>query len=328
MHLNDALTAGEFTDEGFVAASAATTSLRVTAPRPEAEGAEGGAPDPVEAMALAIYDHLSIDGQGPGYDSVRQLKSDIRSRGIAVSDNKWPDAVAWLVSRNLLKRWGVVDQLRMCAAGGCFASTARWTVLDVAAHIGKCSGDGRMPTDWARNGLMHAHASYLRGKGSVRTSFCTYCDEPPPTEPKLGPEAAAAFERALQAEPKLRAVSQLVDVLRLLVRPTDEMCHGCIWEAIVKPLVRPWVGWGRGYPPKSAQDPDPTGERWLRVTSAAELMREADPRIPAETETEKWLRTSEAWNAVTKVLIDRLYEYTSHRPLKGTDQALLPVPEL
>ena len=107
MHLNDALTAGEFTDEGFVAASAATTSLRVTAPRPEAEGAEGGAPDPVEAMALAIYDHLSIDGQGPGYDSERQLKSDIRSRGIAVSDNKWPDAVAWLVSRNLLKRWKV-----------------------------------------------------------------------------------------------------------------------------------------------------------------------------------------------------------------------------
>jgi hypothetical protein len=181
---------------------------------------------------------------------------------------------------------GVADQLRTCAADRHFSSAARWTVLDVAAHIGKCSGDGRMPTDWVRNGLMHAHAEYLRSAGSVRTTSCLHCDVPPPTEPELSPEAAAAYERALQAVPKLRAVADVVEILRLLVRPTDQLCYGCIWDSIIKPLVRPWVGWGRGYPPKPAKDPDNAFPRFINV---GEAMREADPRIPAETETEKYL---------------------------------------
>jgi hypothetical protein len=199
--------------------------------------------------------------------------------------------------------------LRRCVADGHMAGTERWSVLDVAAHIGLCTGKGRMPAERVRTGLMQAHAEFLRGAGSVRTSSCTHCDALPPIEPELSLEAAAAFERALQAEPKLRAVSQLVDVLRLLVRPTDEMCHGCVWEALVKPLVRPWIGWGRGYLPKPAKDPDPDEDfpRFVKVDLGSDW--QPDPRVPAETETEKWLRSSEAWNAVTEVLIDRLYEY-------------------
>lgn len=180
-------------------------------------------------------------------------------------------------------------------------------MLDVAAHIGLCTGKGRMPADRVRDGLGKAHAEFLRGAGSVRTTSCTHCDAPPATEPELSPEAAAAFERALKAEPRLRAVVRIVNVLRLLVRPTDQMCHGCLWEIVIKPLVKPWIGWGRGYLPRQAKNPDPDGGWRLRVQTAAEVMREHP--IPAETETEKWLRTSEAWNAVTQVLNDRLYKY-------------------
>jgi hypothetical protein len=66
---------------------------------------------------------------------------------------------------------------------------------------------------------------------------------------------------------------------------------------------------GRGWAPKSADDPDPDGSR-MRVISGSDWHEEFKKRcISAETETEKWLRTSEAWDAFTQVLIDRLEEY-------------------
>jgi hypothetical protein len=205
--------------------------------------------------------------------------------------------------------------LRRCVVDGHMAGTERWSVLDVAAHIGLCTGKGRMPAERVRNGLMQAHAEFLRGAGSVRTSFCAHCDAPVPVAPDLSPERKAAYDRVLEAEPRLRAVVRVVDALIQFVRPTDEMCHGCIWELMVKPLTSPLLGWGRGYLPKSAKDPDPD-EKWPRFINAAEYMRQPDPRIPAETETEKWLRTSEAWDAFTDVLIGRLYEAD---PANGCD---------
>ena len=84
------------------------------------------------------------------------------------------------------------------------------------------------------------------------------------------------------------------------------MCAGCVWETILKPLVLPLVGWERGYPDAEAQDPVP-GEPLFKVYSAAELLAEADEdelrRIPATTDTERWLRTMEAYDAVTDVLL-------------------------
>jgi hypothetical protein len=150
--------------------------------------------------------------------------------------------------------------------------------------------------------------NFLRGSGSVRTSFCAHCDAPVPAALELSPERKAAYERVLAAEPRLRAVVRVVDALIQFVRPTDEMCHGCLWEVMVKPLTSPLVGYGRGYPPTSAKDPDPSGELELVFQSAADLLREPDPRIPAETQTEKWLRTSEAFDAFTDPLLKRLYE--------------------
>lgn len=118
-----------------------------------------------------------------------------------------------------------------------------------------------------------------------------------------------AYDRALAAEPRLRAIVTTVDALIELVRPGDTMCSGCVWDAIVKPLAIPLIGWERGYPPDTAKDPSPDGG-W-RMLSGGDLMaeyEEAQQRLaPATTDTEKWLRTSEAWDAFTGALIDRLH---------------------
>lgn len=121
-----------------------------------------------------------------------------------------------------------------------------------------------------------------------------------------------AYKRALAAERRLVAVDQAVAALCEFVRPTDEMCYGCTWESIVKPLVTPLVGWGRGYPPKNAKDPQKPLTDWKdALKSGSDLMREADEeertRTRALTTTEQWMRTSEAWDAVTSTLLYRLW---------------------
>ena len=116
------------------------------------------------------------------------------------------------------------------------------------------------------------------GAFQASTSFCIHCDAPPPDKPELSTEAAAAFERVLSAEPELRAAVDIVEVLRQLVRPTDQLCHGCLWESIIKPMVRPYLGYGRGYPPKSAKDPNP--ERAWEIISAAEMWARGDTGLP------------------------------------------------
>jgi hypothetical protein len=199
----------------------------------------------------------------------------------------------------------VADMIRTCVAENHFAGRDNATVLDVAAHIGYCSDTGTLPAQWVRNGLLQAHRGFLRGERTVRTSFCTHCDAPFPEEPDIDPKDVAFYERALQAEPKLQAVDRVVTTFIKLVRPTDELCHGCIWDLMIKPLVRPWIGNGRGYMPKQAKDPDPEAPAW-QIIPASEIMMEAPVR--AETETEKWLRTSQAWDGFTRVLLERLEE--------------------
>jgi len=110
----------------------------------------------------------------------------------------------------------------------------------------------------------------------------------------------APYSRALAAEPGLKAVESLVDALCRLVRPEDTFCAGCAWERIVKPLLVPLVGWGREALLEQAADPsgeDVTAE-WIGP------QREVAP--PATTETEKWLRSSAAYDAVTDAWIAQL----------------------
>ncbi|WMM73009.1 hypothetical protein RCF27_01245 [Rhodococcus pyridinivorans] len=97
----------------------------------------------------------------------------------------------------------------------------------------------------------------------------------------------------------------MVTALCELTRPEDTMCVGCAWDNIIKPLATPLIGWGRGYPPKQAKDRDHNAPRY-RYVNIAEVLEEQEGRPPAESDTERWLRTSEAWDAVTEYWLARL----------------------
>jgi hypothetical protein len=110
-------------------------------------------------------------------------------------------------------------------------------------------------------------------------------------------ETTSAFDRALAAEPQLQTIDNMVRALVALAPKGEPFCTGCIWEMILKPLVLPWVGDCRGDLPDQAKDPDP--EAPFKFFTLAELWAQADRRPKPETETERWMRTSEAYDAVT-----------------------------
>lgn len=112
------------------------------------------------------------------------------------------------------------------------------------------------------------------------------------------------YQRALAAEPNLRIAVSVVDALTALVRPDDRLCASCVWELILKPLVSPLIGWERGYPPLSAADPTSGLPQPVRLS---ELLAEpSERRRPASTDTERWLRSNEAWDGFTDPLLRRL----------------------
>lgn len=73
------------------------------------------------------------------------------------------------------------------------------------------------------------------------------------------------YRRAVTAVPALRALEHVV-------RSFAGSCSGCAWSLVLKPLAAPHVGWGRS--------------RVLDSTSP---------------DTDAWLRTSKAHNAVVNV---------------------------
>lgn len=107
---------------------------------------------------------------------------------------------------------------------------------------------------------------------------------------------------ALTAVPALAAIDRLVAAL-VAGAPTDQpFCASCVWEDILKPLATPALGWGRGY----AADPATTGSNWL---SRADLIAVAgDEPSPATSDLERWLRTPDAWAAVTGSWLAGLHE--------------------
>ncbi|MGH3793875.1 MAG: hypothetical protein ACRDSP_03195 [Pseudonocardiaceae bacterium] len=113
----------------------------------------------------------------------------------------------------------------------------------------------------------------------------------------------AAYDRALASEPQLCDVERLVDQLCKHARPGDYERYGHMWEWIVKALVSPLVGDERGLIPRQVGD-EPSG----RFISMADFMDLAAPgRYTTPTsETEKWMRGSEAFDAVMNELRSRL----------------------
>lgn len=130
----------------------------------------------------------------------------------------------------------------------------------------------------------------------------------------------ADMARALEAEPDLEALDRLVDALCALVRPDDRLCAGCTWEGIVKPLASALVGWERGAPRTASTPADtlglrPVGDIAAEVDLADQLRAQiihgdqilGVPHAPEPAnDTERWLRSHEAWDAVTNVWLARL----------------------
>lgn len=108
------------------------------------------------------------------------------------------------------------------------------------------------------------------------------------------------FDRAVSLEPGLRAAVALVDTLCEFVQPDDQMCTGCVWETILKPLVSPLIGWSRGEKMKAREDDDS-----LRF-DFTDLVEESIRAESIRGDNEKWLRSSEAWDAFTDELLKRL----------------------
>lgn len=108
------------------------------------------------------------------------------------------------------------------------------------------------------------------------------------------------YEKALQAEPQLQVLARMVAAFVALApsrRSKRPMCAGCIWESILKPLVRPWVGWERGYAPKPAM----AQPRAAVVLDLRSWLGQQSPRSRPhpDNEVEAWLRSSEAFDVVT-----------------------------
>jgi hypothetical protein len=93
-------------------------------------------------------------------------------------------------------------------------------------------------------------------------------------------EAEQRYKLALAAEPHLRAIADTVEAVTVSAARERSFCDGCFWERTLKGQVLPLVGWERGYLSRQARHPDP--------------------------ETERWLRSREAWEAVTERWLERL----------------------
>jgi hypothetical protein len=111
---------------------------------------------------------------------------------------------------------------------------------------------------------------------------------------------ADPYDKALAAERQLQPIARMVEAFAALApapRSRKSMCAGCIWDLILKPLVRPILGWDRGYPPEQA--PAEPRDSWQPMDLEALLAEDDEARPEPDNEIERWLRSSEAWEVVT-----------------------------
>lgn len=117
------------------------------------------------------------------------------------------------------------------------------------------------------------------------------------------------YARALNSEPKLRNLERVIRALAAL-----NPMPGTVYDAVIYPLASPLVGWRRGqhfhaHNPEDMPTPiskSTEGERTVALYSLADYPTPiATVSQPATTE-EAWLRTREAFDAVTNVWLDHL----------------------
>ena len=92
---------------------------------------------------------------------------------------------------------------------------------------------------------------------------------------------SGGYERALKAEWRLRVIDRMVTT------------------QVLRPLVQPLVGHGRGYPCAQARDERLPRPGEFTVLTMSDLAAMGDARPEPENATEAWLRTSEAYDVVT-----------------------------
>ncbi|MEV8112325.1 hypothetical protein [Pseudarthrobacter oxydans] len=124
------------------------------------------------------------------------------------------------------------------------------------------------------------------------------------------PDESEHYRLALEAEPALAAVEAVVDLICDKGLPSQKA-----WSSIVKPLALPFIGNMRGIGADSATNPrrpdlNPTERMEHLIGSMTDLGEHVAKlekyRLPATTATEEWMRTSEAWDAVTTVWIQKM----------------------
>lgn len=107
---------------------------------------------------------------------------------------------------------------------------------------------------------------------------CPNCGSPmsehPPSPSKRDLED---WSRAVRADIGIRALDIMLRDLATLVRPGDSLPYAHVWTMIVRPLLSRLTG------------------------------RDRPRRLTAHPEADDWLRTDEAYNVLTRVVIFRVY---------------------
>ncbi|MFI8976507.1 hypothetical protein ACIGO9_26725 [Nocardia asteroides] len=129
---------------------------------------------------------------------------------------------------------------------------------------------------------------------------------------------AELFAFALAVEPQLQAVDRMVRAFVALAPADRTMCAGCVWTDLLKPATLPWIGWERGLPHRDATEPEP-----LRFMTGSEFILDVSEPTTPTTEVEKWLRTEQAWDAVTDTWLALL---NAADPGNGHGIGTLPTP--
>lgn len=126
------------------------------------------------------------------------------------------------------------------------------------------------------------------------------------------PHESEHYRLALEAEPALVAIEAVVDLICDKGLPSQTP-----WPSIVKTLTIPYIGTMRGIGAEGATNPkrpdlNPEERMEHLLGSMTDMTEDAERlekyRLPAMTATEEWMRTSEAWDAVTRVWVRKMQE--------------------
>ncbi|MFI7615103.1 hypothetical protein ACIBP6_28115 [Nonomuraea terrae] len=116
----------------------------------------------------------------------------------------------------------------------------------------------------------------------------------------------ADWETVSEAEPRGAALDRLVaQAVKGVADDDAQWCANSFFHRSIKPFVRDYVGWLRGYPRSEAR---PLSERGWAPVSLDDYFNgdEKKLRRPATNEFEEMLRTSEAYHVVYQLMYRQL----------------------